>query len=43
MGQAGLLLVEERFNMYSYARRLVDVDAEPVASPFANELWTSTR
>ena len=32
MGQAGRILVEERFNMYGWARRLADIYAEATAS-----------
>jgi glycosyltransferase involved in cell wall biosynthesis len=41
MGQAGRSLVQERFDMYSWARRLADIYAEAKASPLSKKLWTA--
>jgi glycosyltransferase involved in cell wall biosynthesis len=41
MGETGRILVEERFNMYSWARRLAGVYAEAMANPLAKELRTT--
>jgi glycosyltransferase involved in cell wall biosynthesis len=41
MGQAGRLLVEERFDMYSWARRLAYIYTEATADPHAKKLGTS--
>jgi glycosyltransferase involved in cell wall biosynthesis len=41
MGQAGRILVEERFDMYTWARRLANVYAEAAANPLAKELGTA--
>jgi glycosyltransferase involved in cell wall biosynthesis len=42
MGQAGRILVQERFDMFSWARRLADTYAEATASQNAKELGTSS-
>ena len=42
MGQAGRILVEERFDMYGWARRLADIYAEARASQVSNERRTSS-
>jgi glycosyltransferase involved in cell wall biosynthesis len=36
MGQAGRLLIEERFNMYGWARRLIDIYIEAMGGQHAN-------
>jgi glycosyltransferase involved in cell wall biosynthesis len=38
MGESGRALVEERFDMYSWARRLADVYAEATAGSHTNQL-----
>jgi glycosyltransferase involved in cell wall biosynthesis len=42
MGQAGRILVRERFDMFRWARRLADTYAEATASQNAKELGTSS-
>ena len=42
MGQAGRMLVQERFDMFSWARRLANTYAEATASHDAKELGTSS-
>jgi glycosyltransferase involved in cell wall biosynthesis len=41
MGQAGRTLVQDRFDMYEWARRLADTYAEATTSQNANELGTN--
>ena len=41
MGQAGRLLVQERFDMYSWACRLANIYAAAKANPRTNEFGTS--
>jgi glycosyltransferase involved in cell wall biosynthesis len=40
MGQAGRILIEERFDMYGWARRLADIYAEAAGGRYAKELGT---
>jgi glycosyltransferase involved in cell wall biosynthesis len=42
MGQAGRVLVQERFDMYSWARRLANVYAEAMGGSQAKELGTAS-
>jgi glycosyltransferase involved in cell wall biosynthesis len=41
MGQAGRVLVQERFDMYSWARQLGDIYAEAMTNPVPKEHWTT--
>jgi glycosyltransferase involved in cell wall biosynthesis len=41
MGQAGRTLMQERFNMYGWARRLTDIYIEATSEQRANELGVS--
>ena len=41
MGKAGRTLVQDRFDMYEWARRLADTYAEATTSQNANELGTN--
>jgi glycosyltransferase involved in cell wall biosynthesis len=40
MGQAGRILVQERFGMHNWARRLARIYTDATASPYANQLGT---
>jgi hypothetical protein len=42
MGQAGQILVQDRFSMHSWARRLRDIYTEATAGERARELGTSS-
>jgi glycosyltransferase involved in cell wall biosynthesis len=40
MGHSGRVLIQERFDMYNWVRRLADIYADAIASPHANDPQT---